>query len=155
MPITKIKNRYTGAVLFECETPESLASGLAVRHALEKGVKARANLAGANLAGAYLADANLAGAKWREGIVINKAPIQVFGLYWLVTILDAHMQIGCELHSLAEWDAFDDRRIAEMSGKEALRFWDSNKVALLALARAAGRSFETVSEPVATQEAMK
>ena len=116
---------------------------------------ADANLAGANLAGAYLADANLAGAnlaganladaKWRDGIVISKPPIQVFGLGYRVTILDAHMQIGCELHSLAEWEAFDNERIARMAGVAARRFWDAHKDGLLALARGAGRSFEPVA----------
>jgi len=114
-----------------------------------------ANLAGANLAGANLADANLAGAsltganltgaKWRNGIVINKRPVQVYGLLWLVTILDAHMQIGCELHSLAEWQTFDDARICAMNGRDALRFWRAHKDALLALARSADRSFEPVA----------
>jgi uncharacterized protein YjbI with pentapeptide repeats len=114
---------------------------------------ARANLAGANLAGAYLAGAylagaylagaNLAGAKWRDGIVINKVPIQLYGLYWSVTILDAHMQIGCELHSLADWQSFDDARIVQMD-RQALRFWRDHKEVLLGLARGAERSFEPV-----------
>jgi uncharacterized protein YjbI with pentapeptide repeats len=104
---------------------------------------ADANLAGANLAGAYLADAYLADAKWRDGIVINKAPIQLYGLLWSVTFLDAHMQIGCELHSLADWQSFDDARIVQMD-RQALRFWRDHKEALLSLARAAGRSFEPV-----------
>jgi hypothetical protein len=110
---------------------------------------ADANLAGANLADANLAGADLAGAKWRDGIVIQKPPIQLYGLFWSVTILDAHMQIGCELHSLADWQTFDDERICEMSGKDALRFWRSHKDALLSLARSAERSFEAVAEPVA------
>jgi hypothetical protein len=111
---------------------------------------ADANLADAYLADAYLADANLAradlaDAKWRDGIVISKPPIQIFGLHWTVTILDAHMQIGCELHSLADWQAYDDARIVQMDGRDALRFWRENKDALISLARAAGRSFERVA----------
>ncbi len=57
-----IKNRYTGAVLFECDVPDGLESGLHTRHVLEKAVEAHAYLAGADLAGAYLARADLAGA---------------------------------------------------------------------------------------------
>ena len=112
---------------------------------------ARANLAGANLAGANLADAilaganladaNLAGAKWANGAAITRAPLQLFGLDYPVTIVDAHMQIGCELHSLAEWEAFDDERISRMDGKRARRFWDAHRDTLLALARADARSF--------------
>ena len=59
----EIKHRFTYAVLFSFEaTDEQHSSGLAMRHALEAAVEARANLAGANLAGANLAGANLAGA---------------------------------------------------------------------------------------------
>ena len=105
---------------------------------------AGANLADANLAGAYLAGANLAGAKWTEEIVITKTPIQISGLHWFVTILDAHMQIGCELHSLAEWAEFDDARIVAMDGRDALRFWRDHKEALLSLAQSCGRSFDPV-----------
>ncbi len=183
----QIKNRWNDSVLFECEVPDDMASGLRTRHALEKAVAsganmagayladanmAGANLAGANMAGAYLADANLAGAnmagaylagaymadaamadaymagaKWRDGIVINKHPIQLFGLYWRVTILDAHMQIGCELHTLADWAAYDDARIAQMDGREALRFWRAHKDVLLGLAKSAGRGVDEVKEP--------
>ena len=114
-----------------------------------------ANLTGANLTGAYLTGANLtganlAGAKWRNGIVINKPPIQLFGLHWRVTILDSHMQIGCELHALADWAAYDDKRIAEMDGREALRFWRAHKDVLLSLAASAGRDLAAVPDPSAS-----
>jgi uncharacterized protein YjbI with pentapeptide repeats len=163
MALHKITNRYTGAALFECDVPDDIEAGLRTRFALEKATGARANLAGAylagaNLAGAYLAGANLAdaylaGATWRDGIVINKRPIQLYGLHYVVTILDAHMQIGCELHSLAEWAAFDDARIVAMDGRTALQFWRDHKDALLSLARSAGRSFDTPSVEQAAQEA--
>ena len=100
-----------------------------------------ANLAGANLAGANLTGANLAGAKWR-GIVISKPPLQLFGLKWRVTLLDAHMQIGCEFHSLSEWSAFDDARIVAMDGRDALRFWRDYKAVLFGLATASGAAQE-------------
>jgi hypothetical protein len=194
----QILNRYTDAVIFECDVPAELESGLRTRHALEQAVArganlseaylrganlsganlsganlsgaylsganlSGANLSGANLSGAYLSDANLSGAylsdanlsdanlsyanlrgaKWTDAIVINQVPLQLYGLLWTVTILDSHMQIGCELHSLAEWDAFDDTRIVRMD-RQALRFWREHKAALLALARGAGRSFDPV-----------
>ena len=138
----QIKNRWNYSVLFECEVPDDMAGGLRTRHALEKAVAS-----GAYLAGAYLAGANMAGAKWRDGIVINKHPIQLFGLNWRVTILDAHMQIGCELHTLADWAAYDDARIAQMDGREALRFWRAHKDVLLGLAKSAGRGVDEVKEP--------
>ena len=117
---------------------------------------AGANLEGANLAGAYLAcaylaganlaDANLAGAEWRDGVMISKNPIQIYGLHWPVTILDEYMQIGCELHRLSEWEAFDDARIGRMDARHAKKFWAENKDALLSTARNAGRSFEPAKD---------
>ena len=137
----QIKHRYTDAVLFECDVPDDMESGLRTRHVLEKAVGSRAYLSGA-----YLSGANLSGAKWRDGITINRAPLQLSGLHWAVYILDDHMQIGCELHTLAEWAAFDDARIVEMDGKNALRFWRNHKAALLELAAADGRGVKTESE---------
>jgi hypothetical protein len=63
----QIKDRYMGAVLFECEVPADTPSGLAMRHALEKAIQNKANLRwaslrGASLRGAYLQGADLQGA---------------------------------------------------------------------------------------------
>ena len=49
-------------VLFECEVPEWLESGLHMRHALEKVTESGAYLRGAYLRGAYLRGAYLIGA---------------------------------------------------------------------------------------------
>jgi uncharacterized protein YjbI with pentapeptide repeats len=96
-----------------------------------------ANLSGANLLRADLSGAYLSGAKWRDGITINRAPLQIaIPSEWSIYILDHHMQIGCELHALSEWAAFDDARIAQMDGRQALRFWRKYKTALLAMAAA-------------------
>jgi Pentapeptide repeats (8 copies) len=60
-----IKNRFTGASLFECEVPSELAEASAARQlgfAVKEALKARADLAGADLARADLAGADLAGA---------------------------------------------------------------------------------------------
>ena len=62
MTTIQIKHRFTDAVLFECEAPEGMSSGLQMRHAVERAVLAGAYLARAYLAGAYLAGAYLAGA---------------------------------------------------------------------------------------------
>ena len=37
------------------------------------------------------------------------------------------MQIGCERHNISEWAGFDDKRILEMDGKAALKFWRKYK----------------------------
>ena len=154
MATIKIRNRWTDAVIFECEAPEGLESGLHMRHAVEAAVKSGANLSGANLSGADLSDADLRGAnlrgadlrgaylsdaKWPDGVTINRAPLQIFGLRWPISILDEHMQIGCQLHTLAAWADFDDAAIAAMDGRDALRFWRAHKAGLLAMAAADGR----------------
>lgn len=145
--LIEIKSRHTGAVLYATDVPDDTPRrGSAARVALEKAATAGASLAGANLAGANLADAHLAGAKWRADVVIRQRPIRLSGLLWDVSILDAHMQIGCELHSLAQWAEYDDERIVQMD-RQALRFWREHKDGLLALARVAGRSFEAVAAP--------
>ena len=63
----QIRHRDTNAVLFECEDPADLSSGLRMRHALEKATQARANLARANLDGA-----SLAGAKFGDGVTAER-----------------------------------------------------------------------------------
>ena len=119
-------------VEIECDPalPPKIKLGLAVKVAFEKKIVLR---------GAVLRSAD--GSK----ITVQRAPLQITGLYWPVTIWDAHMQIGCEFHSLAEWEAFDDRRIIQMDGRDAAKFWMAHKDALLTLARRDGRSFEPVS----------
>ena len=176
----QIRHRYTDVVLFECDAPDVLDSGLHTRHALEKATGARAdlrgadlsvanlrgadlrdadlsgadlsvanlsvanlsgadlrgaNLSGANLRGADLSGANLRDASFGEGVTAEQGALQLLGLRWDVIIFDAHMRIGCQMHPLSDWASFDDRRIAEMGGAHALRFWRQHKSALLTLAQ--------------------
>jgi len=121
----------SGANLIGAYLSDANLSGANLRSAYLRG----AYLGGANLSDANLSGANLSGAKWRSGIVIQLQPIQIYGLEdgWPVTIFDEHMDIGCELHTFAEWRSFDDRAILKMSGKEALVFWRRYGPALLAL----------------------
>ncbi|MDN8336462.1 pentapeptide repeat-containing protein [Acinetobacter baumannii] len=58
----EIKNRWTEEVLFTCDVPEGMESGMIARHATEAAIAAGANLRGANLCGANLCGANLYGA---------------------------------------------------------------------------------------------
>lgn len=121
----QLRNRWTDAVMFECELTASVQFklGWAVKKAVEAG-------------------ANLAGAKISEDITIARAPLQILGLSCPVLIFDQHMKIGCELHSIAEWAAFDNERIARMDGVIARRFWDQHKAAILALAASDGRGVQ-------------
>ena len=102
-----------------------------------------ASLIGANLDGASLNGARLRETVWRGLVKINRAPLYVGGLAWPVWILDNHMQIGCELHTLNEWRGFDCARIARMDGVASRKFWKQWRDPLLAMAVADGRGVET------------
>ena len=85
-----------------------------------------ANLRDANLCGANLCGANLRGAK--------DSPLVISGLRWVVQISGTGwMQIGCQRHSVSEWDGFDDASITEMDTSDALPFWKANKALLMSL----------------------
>ena len=60
----QIKNRWSGAVLFECDVPTEVSSGAAMRYALERAIAMHpyASLRGASLRRADLTDADLTGA---------------------------------------------------------------------------------------------
>ncbi|MCG7945825.1 MAG: pentapeptide repeat-containing protein [Candidatus Thiodiazotropha taylori] len=102
-----------------------------------------ADLGGADLRDAYLRGAYLGGAKIADDITINKNPIQLIGPSYFVIIFDEHMTIGCEFHSLADWFDFDDKRIIEMDGKEAMTFWKQWKEPLKAICIADERYSES------------
>ena len=50
------------------------------------------------------------------------SPINVIGLIYNITILDTHIQIGCEFHSADEWFKFKDEEISAMH-TDALEWW--------------------------------
>jgi hypothetical protein len=102
-----------------------------------------ANLRGADLYGANLYGADLRGAKYTDEITLERTPLFIQGLNWDVIILDEHMKIGCELHSLKEWESYDNKRILEMDGKTALKFWKENKEGLLAIAHGDKRGLKS------------
>jgi len=87
-----------------------------------------ANLRDANLMGANLRGADLRGADLRGADLANcngnfKHMKSVFCEQYPVTYTVDVMQIGCQRHSIAEWWEFDDKRILEMDGKTALKWW--------------------------------
>ncbi|MDO7414411.1 pentapeptide repeat-containing protein [Acinetobacter baumannii] len=59
----EIKNRWTEEVLFTCDIPEGMESGMIARHALESAIADGADLYGAELYGADLRGADLRGAE--------------------------------------------------------------------------------------------
>ena len=74
MTTIQIKHRYTNAVLFECEVPDGIESGLHMRHALEKAVASGASLRNASLVGASLDGASLVGALL-DGALLRNASL--------------------------------------------------------------------------------
>ena len=65
MTTIKIKHRYTGAVLYECEAPDGMESVRQMRHALEKAAAAKADLSYADLSYADLRGSDLSYADLR------------------------------------------------------------------------------------------
>ena len=89
-----------------------------------------AYLNGAYLSGAYLNGTDLNGADY-NGEKLDKEPIQLLGLKYFILITKEQIKIGCELHKASEWKEFDDKRIIEMDGKEALKWWKEHKDLIL------------------------
>ncbi len=132
----EIKNRWTDEVLFTCEVPEGMESGMIARHAVEAAIAeganlydanlCGANLHGANLHGANLRDANLHGANLRDANLhgAKNAPIIInMGFPWDVIISGTGMmRIGCQNHSVEAWNNFTNEEISAMDSK-ALEFW--------------------------------
>ncbi|MDC5507954.1 pentapeptide repeat-containing protein [Acinetobacter baumannii] len=58
----EIKNRWTEEVLFTCDVPDGMESGMIARHVLESAIADGADLRGANLSCADLRGADLSGA---------------------------------------------------------------------------------------------
>lgn len=77
MTTIQIKHRHGGEVLYECDTPEGMESGLIMRHALEKAAAAKADLSHADLSDADLRYADLGEGKKLVGArpVLTLGPI--------------------------------------------------------------------------------
>jgi hypothetical protein len=101
----------------------------------------RANLSGANLSGANLSGANLRSATL-SGADLSRADLYGADLYgadlrcmgnmnniktiqadiWQVGYTHDTLQIGCQRHLIAEWQAFSDEEICRMDS-QALTWW--------------------------------
>ena len=112
----------TGAELYSAEL-----TGANLAHANLTGAK----LTSAKLTDADLTEAGLTGANLYGADLQGQGILQINGLHWPVLVTPGHLQIGCEKHPHDDWRSFDNRRIAEMDGKEALKFWHENKDWLL------------------------
>jgi len=111
---------FRGANLEEAYLREAYLTGAYFEGANLRGVGFKgAYLAGADFAGASLGGASLGGANGINDWV-KCIQIETYSIAYTAEIL----QIGCESHPIADWRNFDTRRIAEMEGKKALKFWD-------------------------------
>jgi len=82
-------------------------------------------------------DARVYGDAWVYGDArVHISTINIIGIEYNVTISDNFMAIGCQNHGLDDWASFDDRRILEMDGKTALKFWRKHGQYLLSLRKA-------------------
>ena len=102
----EIKHRFTGKVIHSGEFET-------IKDCLLDAIKKGANLRGANL--------------W--GSAGNRREIRSLFIseVYSITYTSEYLQIGCERHLISEWWEFDDARIKEMGGQEALDFWGENK----------------------------
>ena len=125
----EINNKLNGKVQFtseiecnnDCAIPVRL--GLAVKWAIKNG---------ADLRGADLRDGDLFGADLR---------------YYKSDLYDCYiqrdyLQVGCEKHSWDEWLSFDNKRIIEMDGRQASKWWAVNKPILTAIRKSIEESLK-------------
>ena len=97
----------------------------------EKGAKADlrganlrgANLYGADLRGANLYGADLYGANLRGANLPDKTFIIVGEKYFISITNGDFIRVGCQSHDIKAWRKFSKQQIAEMDGKDALRFY--------------------------------
>jgi len=82
------------------------------------------NLRGANLRSADLRHANLSGAN----LIVLQMDL------WTSYITTNHIRIGCQSHTLSEWENFTDEEISEMH-PGALEYWNKNKEVIIALCK--------------------
>ena len=137
----QIKNRWNLEVIFECEADSMrLAVELAVSKKINLGGSnlrysnlGGSDLRGSNLSGSDLRYSDLSGSKYGD-YAITITPLQILGLYWDVLILDTAIKIGCQMHSIDEWDKFDDSTIKGMANN-ALPFWAEHKGLIISAAR--------------------
>jgi len=122
------------------------------------------SLSGANLRGANLSDANLRGANLRDADLIDAdlidadlrgadlsyadlrgadlryadlrgADLIVLQMdLWTAYITTNHIRIGCQSHTLSEWENFTDEEISSMH-PGALEYWNENKEVIISLCK--------------------
>ena len=93
-----------------------------------------ANLSDADLLGANLSDADLRGADLRYADLRGADLIVLQMDLWTAYITTNHIRIGCQSHTLSEWENFTDEEISSMHAG-ALEYWNKNKEVIIALCK--------------------
>ena len=93
-----------------------------------------ADLRGADLRGANLQDADLQGARLLGANLHNTQTQRIYGHPWEITVYPTDLTIGCERHSLVEWDRFTNEEIQSMN-ESALSWWKEWKTMITAIAQ--------------------
>lgn len=83
-----------------------------------------ADLAGANFKGAFI-----------DNIKLSGQPLLIDTPEYGICIFEKYMQIGCQLHTIEEWERFNNRQIMAMDGLNATRWWHTHRDKLLAQAK--------------------
>jgi hypothetical protein len=95
----------------------------------------KANLYDANLEGVNLTNANLSYVCLHRAIGNNKEVKSLqLGKYLIVILTGVMIYIGCEEHSIEEWEHFTDEEIENMD-KGALKWWKEWKEMILKVAK--------------------
>jgi len=126
--LIEIKNRFTGAIIL-CGEYESVKdclqknSAADLRFADLRSANLRyADLSSANLRYANLSYANLRYANLRYAIGEMRS-LRSFQIEkYMVSYTDSILNIGCQSHTIEEWENFDDDRIKSMDSG-ALEWW--------------------------------
>ena len=93
-----------------------------------------ANLRGANLSGATLSGANLSGANLRDSTGNNQEVKSLqLGKYYITILVGIKIYIGCQCHTVEQWENFTDEEISKMA-KGALEWWKEWKEVILKVA---------------------
>ena len=119
----EIKNRWTNEVLFTCDAPEGMESGMIARHAVETAIAQGANLWGANLRDANLEGANLWGANL-EGANLEGANLRRANL-WGANLWDANLW-GANLEGANLRDANLEGANLEGANLRDANLWGAN-----------------------------
>jgi uncharacterized protein YjbI with pentapeptide repeats len=93
-----------------------------------------ADLRYSDLLGVDLRHANLLGADLRDANLRDADLIVLQMDLWTAYITTNHIRIGCQSHTLIEWENFTDEEILEMH-PGALEYWNKNKEVIIALCK--------------------